>query len=92
MLQLLPKGAFIINAARGGILDEDAAIQMLHGNALGGVGLDVYDGEPKINPAWMTAPRTLLLPHLGSATVETREAMAALLCDGIAETLAGKLG
>ena len=92
LLQRLPKGAFIINTARGGILDEDAAIQLLHQGLLGGVGLDVYEGEPNINQAWFKAPRTVLLPHLGSATQETREAMAKLLCDGIAKTLGGKLG
>jgi len=92
MLQLLPKGAFIINTARGGILDEDAAIQLLHQGELGGVGLDVYEGEPNINEAWFKAPRTVLLPHLGSATQETREAMAELLCDGIAASLGVKLG
>jgi glyoxylate reductase len=51
------------------------------------VGLDVYEGEPAIHPAWFTAPRTVLLPHLGSATTETREAMARLLCDGLALAL-----
>jgi glyoxylate reductase len=92
MLQLLPRGAFIIDTARGGILDEDAAIQLLHQGHLGGAGLDVYEGEPNINEAWFKAPRTILLPHLGSATLETREAMSRVLCDGIAETLEGKLG
>lgn len=82
-LQQLPIGAFIINTARGGILDEEAAIDMLHDNILGGVGLDVYDGEPNINKRWFTAPRTVILPHLGSATVETRSAMAKLLCEGL---------
>lgn len=92
MLELLPRGAFILNTARGGILDEEATIQLLHQGHLGGAGLDVYEGEPAINPAWFKAPRTVLLPHLGSATVETREAMARLLCDGIARILGGKLG
>jgi glyoxylate reductase len=92
LLERLPKGAFILNTARGGMLDEEAAIQLLHQGWLGGVGLDVYEGEPAINPAWFKAPRTVLLPHLGSATVETREAMAHLLCDGIARILGGKLG
>ena len=92
LLQLLPPGAFIINTARGGILDEDATIQLLHSGHLGGAGLDVYENEPNINSAWFQAPRTVLLPHLGSATQETREAMAQCLCDGIAATLEGKLG
>ena len=91
LLNLLPHDAILINTARGGILDEEAAIRMLHQGTLGGVGLDVYEGEPLINKQWFTAPRTVLLPHLGSATLETRAAMAKLLCDGIAATLAGKL-
>ena len=87
-LSLLPQGTFIINTARGGILDESAVLEKLHSGFLGGVGLDVYDGEPAVNPAWLTAPKAVLLPHLGSATQETREAMARLLCDGIVKALA----
>ncbi len=87
MLSLLPKDAVIINTARGGILDESAVLEMLHSGGLGGIGLDVYEGEPDINPAWLSAPHTVLLPHLGSATRETREAMARLLCNGVAEAL-----
>lgn len=83
----LPEGAVIINTARGGILDEPAAIDLLEAGRLGGVGLDVYEGEPKLDPRWLQAPRTVLLPHLGSATVETRGAMASLLCDGLAQAL-----
>ena len=87
-LERLPKGAVLINTARGGILDEPAAIALLRAGHLGGVGLDVYAGEPRFHPAWLDAPRTVLLPHLGSATVETRGAMARLLCEGIAGALA----
>lgn len=87
-LEQLPKGAVIINTARGGILDEPAAMDLLDAGHLGGVGLDVYDGEPNVNPRWRTTPRTVLLPHLGSATVETRDAMARRLCDGLAKALA----
>ncbi|MDR2561450.1 MAG: hypothetical protein LBC63_06750 [Holophagales bacterium] len=86
-LALLPKGAVVINAARGGILDEIEVMAMLASNHLGGVGLDVYDGEPKLHPGWLDAPRTVLTPHLGSATVEARSAMAELLCKGIAQAL-----
>ncbi|MFN7956783.1 MAG: NAD(P)-dependent oxidoreductase [Holophagaceae bacterium] len=86
-LEQLPGGAVILNTARGGILDEPAAIDLLEAGRLGGVGLDVYEGEPKIDPRWLSAPRTVLLPHLGSATVETRAAMAGLLCDGLAAAL-----
>jgi glyoxylate reductase len=87
-LENLPDGAVIINTARGGLMDENAAIDLLESGRLGGVGLDVYDGEPRVNPRWLKAPRAALLPHLGSATVETREAMARLLCDGLAAALA----
>ncbi len=83
----LPKNAVIINTARGGILDESAVLDLLDSGHLGGAGLDVYANEPHLNPRWLTAPRTVLLPHLGSATVETRIAMAKLLCEGIAYTL-----
>jgi len=86
-LEQLPAGAVIINTARGGILDENAAIDLLESAHLGGVGLDVYEGEPRLNPRWLQAPRAVLLPHLGSATVETRQAMAQLLCDGLTTAL-----
>jgi glyoxylate reductase len=86
-LERLPAGAVVINTARGGILDESAAMELLDSGRLGGVGLDVYAGEPKVDARWFTMPRTVLLPHLGSATVETREAMARLLCDGLATAL-----
>jgi lactate dehydrogenase-like 2-hydroxyacid dehydrogenase len=82
-----PEGAFIINTARGGIVDEKAAIKLLHGGKIGGVGLDVYENEPDIDRQWLKAPRTVLLPHLGSATRETREEMSRLLCDGIRSVL-----
>lgn len=87
-LALLPRKAVVINTARGGILEESALMEMLHHGHLGGVGLDVYEGEPDFNPEWLLAPNTVLLPHLGSATRETREAMAELLCDGISRVLA----
>lgn len=86
-LEQLPQGAVIINTARGGLMDENAAIDLLESGRLGGVGLDVYEGEPLFNPRWLQAPRAVLLPHLGSATVETREAMAQLLCNGLAAAL-----
>lgn len=86
-LQQLPQGAFLLNTARGGILDEVAAQALLQTGHLGGVGLDVYEGEPQFHPGWLEAPNTVLLPHLGSATRETRAEMADLLCKGIAEVL-----
>jgi glyoxylate reductase len=86
-LERLPAGAVLINTARGGILDEASAIALLRAGRLGGVGLDVYAGEPALDPGWLSAPRAVLLPHLGSATAETREAMASLLCQGLSALL-----
>lgn len=87
-LALLPEGAVVINTARGGILDEGALMDALDAGRLGGAGLDVYAGEPDLDPRWLRTPRAVLLPHLGSATVETRAAMAQQLCEGIAAALA----
>lgn len=86
-LAMLPGGAFIINTARGGIIDEQAAIELLRQKKIGGVGLDVFENEPDIDPQWRVTPGTVLLPHLGSATIETREEMSRLLCDGIKQVL-----
>jgi len=87
-LQRLQKGTVVINTARGGILDESVLLDLLSSGHLGGVGLDDYEGEPDLNRAWLDAPRTVLLPHLGSATQESRSAMAELLCHGIECALA----
>jgi len=91
-LALLPRGAFIINTARGGMIDEQAAMELLQQEKIGGVGLDVYENEPDLNSQWFVTPGTVLLPHLGSATIETREAMSKLLCDGIQEALLSQDG
>ena len=66
--------AFIINTARGEVIDEEALIQALMSNSMR-AGLDVFDGEPNINPKLMQCDNLVMLPHLGSATRETREAM-----------------
>ena len=67
--------SYVINTARGDIIDEAALVAALETGGIAGAGLDVYQGEPAINPAIMAAPNTVLLPHLGSATRETRVAM-----------------
>ena len=67
--------SYVINTARGDVVDESALVTALEGGSIAGAGLDVYQGEPAINPAIMAAPNTVLLPHLGSATRETRVAM-----------------
>jgi lactate dehydrogenase-like 2-hydroxyacid dehydrogenase len=74
-LSLMQKGAFLINTARGEVVDEDALAMALAEGRIAGAGLDVYDGEPAVRASLMAAPNVVLLPHLGSATRETREAM-----------------
>ncbi len=74
-LKQIQTHAYVINTARGDVIDEAALVRALHRGTVGGAGLDVFQGEPDIHPDFMTAPNTVLLPHLGSATVETRTAM-----------------
>ncbi len=74
-LALLPQGAILINTARGDIVEDDAVIAALGSGALAGAGLDVFQGEPEIDPRYGKLGNTFLLPHLGSATVQARTAM-----------------
>jgi len=67
-------GACIINTARGELIDEEALISALTGGTLGGAGLDVYTHEPAVDPRLLQLPNVVAMPHLGSATVEGREA------------------
>ena len=81
--------AVLINTARGPVVDENALADALESGTIYSAGLDVYDGEPRINPRLLTAPRTTLLPHIGSATIATRTRMARLACQGVCDVLAG---
>jgi glyoxylate reductase len=81
--------AVVINTARGPVVDEDALVDALESGSIYAAGLDVFDGEPKVNPRLLTAPRTTLLPHIGSATIATRTRMARLACQGVCDVLAG---
>jgi glyoxylate reductase len=77
-LKLLKPDAFLVNTARGEIIDEDALIARLERNELAGAALDVFEGEPKIDPRWVKlakAGKVLLMPHMGSATIEGRTDM-----------------
>ena len=74
-LGAMPPDSYVINTARGDVVDEAALVAALESGSIAGAGLDVYQGEPAINPPIMAAPNTVLLPHLGSATREARVAM-----------------
>ena len=89
-IAMLPRGAVVVNAARGTLVDDVALIAALKTGQVGYAGLDVYDGEPKVNAGYLGLENVVLLPHLGSATVETRDAMGFLALDGIDAVLAGK--
>ena len=71
-LKLMPPHAILINTARGEIIDETALAEMLEAGAIAGAGLDVFEFEPTINPKLLGLPNAVLLPHLGSATIEGR--------------------
>lgn len=73
-LALMKPTAFLINTARGDLVDPEALIAALEGGKIGGAGLDVYVGEPKVDPRLIALPNVITLPHLGSATLEGREA------------------
>ncbi len=88
-LALMKPTAVLVNTARGAVVDEVALAGALERGELFAAGLDVYSGEPGIDPALLAAPRTVLLPHIGSATIETRTAMAHLACHAICDVLAG---
>ena len=88
-LAALRPGAILINTARGDLVDEVAVAAALESGHLGAAGLDVYAAEPRIEPRLLAAPRTVLLPHVGSATRDTRAAMAALALANLRAVLAG---
>jgi len=80
----LPQGAVVVNVSRGDLVDDDALIEALQTGRLFAAGLDVFRGEPAIDPRYRTLPNVFLTPHIGSATVETRDGMGFMLLDGIA--------
>jgi glyoxylate reductase len=89
-LAVMKPTAVLVNTARGPVIDENALVDALEAGRLYAAGLDVFDGEPAVNPRLLAAPRTTLLPHVGSATIGTRTRMARLACQGVADVLAGR--
>lgn len=84
-LEYLPKGAVVTNVARGDIVEDEALIDALDRRKVYAVGLDVYKGEPNLNPGYLKHKGAFILPHLGSATKQTRIAMANLAIDNMEE-------
>lgn len=82
--------AFLINTARGEVIDEAALMQALWFDTIGGAALDVFDGEPAINPQLLESDRLVMLPHLGSATREAREAMGFRVIDNLQDFFSGR--
>jgi glyoxylate reductase len=89
-LALLPPGAVLVNTARGTLVDDEALILALRSGRLFAAGLDVFAGEPDIHPGYRDLPNCFLLPHLGSATVETRNAMGFRALDNLDTFFAGR--
>jgi lactate dehydrogenase-like 2-hydroxyacid dehydrogenase len=89
-LSLLPAGAIVVNTARGGLVVDDDLIAALKSGRVAAAGLDVFEGEPKIHPEYVLLKNTFLLPHIGSATIETRTAMGMLALDNVEAVLKGR--
>jgi len=88
-LALLPEGAIVVNTARGPVIDDAALIHALRTNHIAAAGLDVYDGEPRVHAGYLDLEHVVLLPHLGSATIETRDAMGFRALDNLDAFFAG---
>jgi glyoxylate reductase len=89
-LGLMKKSAFLINTARGAIVDETALVRALKAKKIAGAGLDVFEHEPKIHPELKRMKNVVIVPHLGSATVEVRGEMANIVVDNILAVLDGR--
>jgi gluconate 2-dehydrogenase len=89
-LALMKPSATLINIARGGIVDDAALAVALRDKRIAAAGLDVFEGEPKLNPDLLTVPNVVLTPHIASATLPTRMAMANLAADNLIAVLTGQ--
>jgi lactate dehydrogenase-like 2-hydroxyacid dehydrogenase len=90
VLAALGKDGILINVARGSVVDEDALIDALASGTIRSAGLDVYADEPRVRQALLDLPQVVLLPHIGSASVHTRDAMGALVVDNLVSWFEGK--
>ncbi|QSA97512.1 D-glycerate dehydrogenase [Methylococcus sp. EFPC2] len=90
-LALMKPGAFLINTARGDVVDNDALVRALKNKTIAGAGLDVYEGEPHVNPGFLELENVVLLPHMGSSTEETRAAMGLRVVENLSAYFAGQV-
>jgi glyoxylate reductase len=90
-LALMKPSAVLVNTARGPVVDEEALAAALERGDIFAAGIDVFEREPEVHPRLLAAPRTVLLPHIGSASQATRTRMAQMACDGAVAVLAGEL-
>ncbi len=90
-LLLMKKDSVLINTARGPIVDEKALAELLEKGKIWGAGFDVYENEPKIEEKLLNHPRVVLLPHIGSASYETRKKMGMIAVDGLLKSLKGEI-
>jgi lactate dehydrogenase-like 2-hydroxyacid dehydrogenase len=89
-ISLLPLGAIVVNTARGGLVVDADLIAALKSGRVAAAGLDVFEGEPKLHAEYVSLKNTFLLPHIGSATIETRTAMGMLALDNVDAALNGR--
>jgi glyoxylate reductase len=90
LFNLMPNHAILINISRGPVVDEAALAKALHNGIIGGAGLDVFEEEPIVHPDLLTAPNVTMVPHIASATFETREAIGMLAAEAIKKVLFGE--
>lgn len=90
-MKLMKKSAILINTSRGEIIDEKTLVNILKKKNIFAAGLDVYENEPNINPELLKLNNVVLLPHIGSATLETRSNMALLAAENVLNVLRGKM-
>jgi glyoxylate reductase len=89
-LELIGAGGVLVNTSRGPLVDSEAVAAALESGTLGAAGLDVYEGEPHVPARLLEAPRCVLLPHIGSATVPARDGMARAVADNVIAVLEGR--
>jgi lactate dehydrogenase-like 2-hydroxyacid dehydrogenase len=87
----MKKSAFLINASRGPVVDEKALVEALRAGTIAGAGLDVFEAEPQVSPGLLAMDNVLLLPHVGSATDETRGKMIQTAVNNILAVIRGEI-